>query len=162
DGQESIKAIDESLQAAVNRYYAAKTEAEEKAASEELQALRTTLVDRALKLAQNHRGSPEAVDALTWVIRKGRAGSEPRLKAIDTLRREYLASDRLGEACRGAANTIGNESLEAERLLREAIEKSPHRNVRGWATFGLAEMLENRAEMVRDINQLPASLKNWI
>jgi thiol-disulfide isomerase/thioredoxin len=162
DGQESIKAIDESYQAAVRRIYAAKTEAEEKAASEEFHALRATLVDRALKLAQKHPGSPEAVDALTWVVCNGRGGSEPRSKALETLRREYIGSDRLSEACRWASNTVGNESLEAERLLREAIEKSPHPKVRGWAYFGLAELLESRADIFRDIDKLPPSYRNWI
>ena len=38
DGQETIKTIDESDQAAVKRFYSAKTAAEEKAASEEFQA----------------------------------------------------------------------------------------------------------------------------
>ena len=114
DGPDSLKALDESYQAAVKRIYAAKTEADEKAAAEDFQALRGSLVNRALKLAQDHPGRPEAIDALTWVVHNGQSNSAPRSKAIEILRRDYLASDRLGEACRWASNTVGKESLEAE------------------------------------------------
>lgn len=161
-GQEPLKAIDESYQASVKRIDAAKTEAEEKAAKDEFQTLRATLVDRAMGLALAHPRSPEAIDALTWVIRNGRANSEPRFRAIETLRRDHITSDRLGEACRSAPNGWTKESLEAERLLREAIAQNPHPEVRGRANFGLAELLESRADVVRDIDDLPPSYRTWL
>jgi hypothetical protein len=50
----------------------------------------------------------------------------------------------------------------AERLLREAIDKSPHPKVRGQANFSLANLLESRADMVRDVDKLPLSFKNRV
>jgi thiol-disulfide isomerase/thioredoxin len=158
----AIRAIDESYQAAVKRIYAAKNEADEKAASNDFQALRRTLVERSLALAADHPGDPASVEALTWVIHNGGPASEGRMQAIETLRRDYMTSDRLGEACRWASNTVGKESLAAENLLRDAIVKSPHREVRGRAYFSLAELLEARADMLRDIDKAPEGLRKWL
>lgn len=162
DGPGPLKAIDESYQAAVKRIYAAKTEAEEKAASDDFQTLRASLVDRAMGLALARPGSSEAVDAWTWIIHHGLPGSELRIQALETLRRDSLASDRLGEACRLASNTVGKESLEAERLLREALARSLHAEVRGRACFSLAELLDARADLVRDIEQIPPGYRKWV
>jgi thiol-disulfide isomerase/thioredoxin len=157
-----VKVIDASYQEAVKRVYAAKTEAEEKVATEEFQALRRTLIDRALGLAKDHPGDPESVDALAWVIQNGNTAPEARIQAMEILRRDQIASERLVEACRWASNTIGMESLAAERLLRDAIAKSPHRMVRGWAHFSLGELLKSRADLVRDIDKLPPAYSKWI
>jgi hypothetical protein len=59
-----VKAIDASYQEAIRRMYAAKTEAEEKVATEEFQALRRPLIDRALALAKDHPAAVEAVATL--------------------------------------------------------------------------------------------------
>ena len=159
-GSDSIQAIDDSYQAAVRQLSAPRSAAEEKTASAEFQAVLATLVDRAVVLAANHPGSPAAVAAWTWIIQYDRAGSEPKARALETLRRDAITSDRLGEACAWAANTAGKESLEAERFLRAALDQSPHPPVRGRACFGLAELLESRADEFRDVAKLPRSCRD--
>lgn len=161
-GPDPIRSIDDAYQAAVRRLSEARPEAEEPAASAEFRATRDTLVGRALGLAREHRGEPLAVDAWTWVVRNGRGNSEPRLRTLETLHDEYLGSDRLAEVCRWAPNSVGRESLAAERLLRAAIERNPNPEVRGRATFGLAELLEGRADLLRDAANLTPAFRDAI
>ena len=154
-----LKEIDTRYQDAVKKIYASKNEADEKVATEEFMALRPALVAEALALAEAHPGDPADVDAWTWVVHNGGPAPEARTRALNLLRREGIHSDRLGEACRWAANTFGMQAIEGERLLREAIEANPHREIRGRANFYLAELLEARADTLRGLDAAPPEYK---
>ncbi|MBI1901200.1 MAG: TlpA family protein disulfide reductase [Planctomycetia bacterium] len=97
---------------------------------------------RFMELAERHAKDAAAVDALIWVV--SHSSNEPndeatQRKARDALRRDYLASDRLPLVFRW----VDNEFLQA------VVEKSPHRTIRGWACYDLAERGLWRIRQVR-------------
>lgn len=97
---------------------------------------------RFLKLAQDHPKDEAAVDALVWVATNA-AGSPLYDKALEVLLKDHLGSRKLEEVCVMAAEFDGPAT---EKLLRAALEKSPHKVVKGRACFGLAKMLRGRSE----------------
>ncbi len=87
---------------------------------------------RFMALAQRHAKDPAAVDALIWVVTH--SSPEPKdetaqRKALDILRRDHMASNKLPLVFDRAD----------ENFLREVLEKSPHRQIRGSACYTLAE-----------------------
>jgi len=116
-------------------------------------AQREAVAARVLELARNGLKGPAAVDALTWVVERGPAPLVDQ--ALDALRRDHVDSNRLGASCSAATGTGPAGSLAAERLLREATSRSPHRRIRGRAHFQLAEVLEDRADDLRRLAQHP-------
>lgn len=94
-----------------------------------------------MELAQKHSKDPAAVDALIWVI--VHSSPEPKdeaaqIKALDMLRRDHIASDKLPLVF-GRAD---------DKFLREVLEKSPQRQVRGSAGYALAEKQLSRIQTV--------------
>ena len=90
------------------------------------------LYPRFMALATKYPKDASAVDALIWVVSHN--SNEPKDsatqgKALDTLRRDHLASDKLPLVFAHAK----------EDFLSEVLEKSPHRPVRGLACYSMAE-----------------------
>jgi thiol-disulfide isomerase/thioredoxin len=99
------------------------------------------LYPRFMALAEKYPKDAAAVDALVWVVTH--SSNEPKdktaqRKALDTLRRDHLASDQLPLVFERAD----------EEFLRVVLEKSPHRYVRGLACYALAESRLNRIRYV--------------
>ncbi len=134
--------------------------ADERAARADLyQSRLSNLAERALQLARTNPKDPAAVDALGWVVRTQKVGRGLG-RALDMLARDHLDSPKLTEACRDAAHTPPNAFGPAEGLLRAALEKSPHREVRGVATFNLADHLRERAEMALRMEEEPEEVEH--
>jgi thiol-disulfide isomerase/thioredoxin len=96
---------------------------------------------RFLALAEKHPKDAAAVGALIWVVTH--SSSEPKdegaqRKALATLRRDHIASDKLPLVFERAD----------EEFLRAVLEKSPHRTVRGLACYSLAEERLGRVRRV--------------
>jgi thiol-disulfide isomerase/thioredoxin len=109
------------------------------------------LYPRFMVLAEKHSADPTAVDALVWVVTH--SSNEPRdtdtqRKALDVLRRDHLASDKLPLVFERAD----------EEFLRVVLEKSPHRHVRGLACYTLAE---SRLRRVRRVNRWRNENPDW-
>jgi hypothetical protein len=129
--------------------YTATTDLERRAAAATVAALSP----RTLAWAEQHPQDPAALDALAQVIvqelwlenntdHPGR-GEKVSLqaRAVDQLLRDHLNSERLVDPCRRVSYGF---SADCERLLRAALEKSPHRDVRGLACMRLAQFLNGR------------------
>jgi thiol-disulfide isomerase/thioredoxin len=106
---------------------------------------------RFMALAEKHSADPAAVDALVWVITH--SSNEPQdtdtqRKALDILRRDHLASDKLPLVFERAD----------EEFLRVVREKSPHRDVRGLACYTLAE---SRLRRVRRVTRWRNENPDW-
>ncbi|MBI4660244.1 MAG: redoxin domain-containing protein [Verrucomicrobia bacterium] len=122
------------------RYSAAKTD-------EERQALAKSYPQpqkysgRFLELAEKFPDDPAALDALVWVVQNARFGPEAE-KALATLLAKHLNSEKLGPVCQALQySPLPN----AERTLRQIMEKNPHRDVQGLACFALAQVLRRNS-----------------
>lgn len=115
---------------------------------------------RALELAQQHPKDLAAVDALSWIITGGlgyqSAGAEIET-ALDMLRTEHVASDKLRRVC-AMAFVYDSVSTKPEKLLRAVVEKNPHRAIQGQACFSLARTLRRQASWAKRLRD-PAQAK---
>jgi len=124
----------------------AKTNGEQKKIAAEYRERANAVADRALELARRYPDDPASFDALIFVVDEVRYGAG---RALWALAHDYIESERLVESCRRASQAPIKDSIAAEELLRAALERSPHRKVRGFACFYLAENLKERAETMR-------------
>ncbi len=106
---------------------------------------------RFLELADNHRQGSAGVDALLWVITKIPNRPEST-QALERLAKYHLDSEKIAQAC---ANIARVRSTAAEKLLRAALEKSPHQTVRAQACFHLAALLDAQASVIDQLKQQP-------
>ena len=104
---------------------------------------------RFVELAKQHAKNPVAADALVWVVLNVSRGRELQ-EALTLLAQKYSQSDRLAPACRKLAF---RPSLAAENLLRVLREKSPHKDVRGPATFYLAVYLQRQLRLAEALSK---------
>jgi thiol-disulfide isomerase/thioredoxin len=89
-----------------------------------------------LALIKEHPKDPAALDASRWLLVRLPHSKETD-EAVDLLIREWIRDARLESVCLLPPRT----SPAADRLLRAAIENSPHRTVQGLARYSLAVSL---------------------
>lgn len=103
--------------------------------------------DRFMELARKYPGDPSTIDCLVWVLVHpwhGPRAEKNYAEALETLTRDFIAHEKLGVACGilglpfNSTFSAGGFHPGAERLLRAAADRSPHRKVRGIACFNLA------------------------
>ena len=109
------------------------------------------LAPRLFALSEAHPADPVAVDALAWIAAKLRTGPEAA-RALELLEQRHIGSDRLASVCAAIASMA---SPGAERLLRTALEKSPHQQVRAQACFHLIGLLEQQASLAAQLRETP-------
>jgi hypothetical protein len=153
--QALVEEFDDAQQAFLKYYEEAKTQEERLKVQKEKRPQPDKFAPRFIELAEKNAKDPVALDALVWVLTNTSASGpankdSPRAKAIALVSRNYVKSDKLGPACQ-MLGSRGDEK-EAETLLRKIIEKNPHREVKGMAWLGLAQMLKRRAERMPDTN----------
>ncbi len=110
-------------------------------------------IARFMELVRDHPGDPDAVDALVWISKFSPwPHTEPQSSDGDEARsilvRDYMLSPRIAIALPGVLETA-SASDTAERLYREALARSPHREVQGRACFWLARFLKGQADWIR-------------
>jgi len=123
---------------------------------------RPAKISRFMELVDNQRaGDPEIVDALVWVSKMSPTwGSrEPLMSTVgdrarNLLIRHHIDQKRVGLAMAGMMY-LDAGSQAAEALFREALAKSPHRDVRGRACYWLAMYLKDQAECVCELRRPP-------
>ena len=94
---------------------------------------------RLLELARKNSKDPVAADALVWVVTNERYG-EDLDEALELLLRDHIESEKLGQA---AQMLVYSNAKEPERALETILQKNPHHEVKGKATFSLG--LVNRS-----------------
>jgi len=118
-------------------------------------AIKPARIARFMELVRGRSTEPGAVDALAWI---GRVSPWPPTapstiqgeEARSILARDHILSPRIGNALPGAMSVAAG-SEAAERLYREALARSPHRDVRGRSCFWLAKYLSEQAGWAREI-----------
>lgn len=113
--------------------------------------------ERFFQLAEKHRGSGTAVEALLWVLNKtgeqAAAQAPLRRRALDVLQRDYLQKPELALVCR----TLSEEPApDCDELLRVALAKHAQSDVRGLAGYALAQSLANQAGQAQQSNPAKA------
>ncbi len=122
---------------------------------------------RFLELAEKHPDDPVAIDALLmalwqvnttpWPIEV--TGDDPaRPKAAALLIRRHIRDAKFGALCQRVSHGFAKEY---EGILRAALEKSPHEEVRALACLGLARFMTSRAARLTLIRDEPALGKEF-
>jgi hypothetical protein len=101
--------------------------------------------ERFLMLARQHPGDSAAADALGWVVTHSVFSPETE-EAMSLLARNHVKSEKLASIIRSIDRLYGGPFEPIEKLCRAAIERSPHREVRGWAYRTLGHNLVRVAE----------------
>jgi hypothetical protein len=117
---------------------------------------------RFLELAEKNSKDPAAVDALIWIITHiGGAKSDPdspKGKAMKTLLRDHVQSEKMASLCQ----TLGYaQDDESRKLLRAVLDKSKHRPSQAQASLALAQQAENRLRLAREIKEQPEMAKRY-
>jgi hypothetical protein len=126
---------------------------------------------RFLELAEKYPKDPIAQDALVQVLNleislennsttyagRGKEAS-PQARAITLLLRDHLGSDKLGFACWRVSYGFHKD---CERLLRTALDKSPHKEVQGTACLRLAQFLNSRLHRLDLLKERPEMARRY-
>jgi thiol-disulfide isomerase/thioredoxin len=96
---------------------------------------------RFLALARANPSEPAAFDALSWVLTYGAHGPAAD-EALELVARNHVESPRLGAMLK---KLTAARSEAAEALLRAVLAKNTNREIQAQAFYGLALLLEARA-----------------
>jgi hypothetical protein len=115
-----------------------------------------TFAPRMLELAQQHADDPAAVDALAWIVTRVRTGNEAD-NALSILGEKHTDSEKIGPVCQ---SLVHSSSPAAEKLLRAVLEKNPHHEAQGQASYALAKVLGQQSALAGYYESKPAELGN--
>jgi hypothetical protein len=108
-----------------------------------------------MELAEKYSKDPVAFDAVLWVAQNVRGSDADSKKvaekAYESLIQDHIHNEKLTDVVQGL---VYSPSPAAEKLMRMAMEKSPHREVQGRATLALAQFLKNRSELVHQLKEM--------
>jgi len=127
------------------------------------------LTARLMDLAEQYPRQAIAMDALVQVAihemwmenntpHLGKEADSPAPKAIATLIRDHVQSEKAGEACRRLSYGFRKEN---ETFLRAVLESSPHRDVRGLACLRLAQFLNARQQRLEVLEGRPEMAQRY-
>ena len=122
-------------------YTAAKTDEEREKLSSKYPQPKAYL-RRFLELAQKHPKDPVAFDALAWVVTNDRYGEKIN-ETLEILLRDHVESEKLGPV---AQALVYSSAREPAKILEGIVEKNPHREVKGVATFTLGLVQKGQAK----------------
>jgi AhpC/TSA family protein len=145
---ETYKSLVKEFGEAANANWRATNDGERKRAAGRIEPLPLKL----LELAEKHPDEPWRLEALTQVItceywldnyssHAGWGKDSRQAKAIAILLRDYLRSDKLGEACKRVQYGFRQE---CDTFLRTVLEENPHKEIQAQACLRLALFLNGR------------------
>ncbi len=132
-------------------YREAKTDDERNKAFREKYPQGEKYAGRMLKIAEGDPKDTAALDALVWIMQNAGYGAEAN-KAIDLLLKDHIDNPKIDSVC---GNLAYSDSASAEKFLRTAMEKSPHRSVQGQAAYALGRFLQRRSQRHRGLGFNP-------
>ena len=88
---------------------------------------------RFLDLARKYPKDSTAFNALVWVVTNDRYGQHVN-DTLEVLLRDHIENEKLGQV---AQALVYSNAREPAKTLERIIEKSPHREVKGTATYSL-------------------------
>ncbi len=112
---------------------------------EELSPDAAQVAGELLAIVDESPDDPASFEALDWVVTNVREG-ETYDSAIAQLFDKFIERPEMKDLCASIAGGIPNPQIE--QRLRVLIEKSPHDDVKGTATYTLANYLSRLPEMV--------------
>ena len=132
-------------------YQKATTDEERQAVVAEKSPDRGKYASRILELAEKNAEDPVAFEALLWIVSNVRTGDQPA-RAVEIFTKDHIENEKLSQVC---ARLIYSPSPASELLLRAALEKSPHEQVRGTACYSLAKYLKQQLRLVEYFKSQP-------
>jgi AhpC/TSA family len=144
------KALSDEYNKALNEsdklFERAKTAQERQKIRADFQKQRSEIVGRFLAFAEKHPKDREALLALFFVLHPDiQAEGRQVDQAVQLVLKDHIKIDRLTNP--PIVQMLGSEnSPVGESLLREVLEKNPHRAVQAQACLSLGQILKARAE----------------
>ena len=126
-------------QAFSQAYQAAKDPAEKQKVVQEKYPQPEKFAARFADFAEKNPDDPKALDALVWVVRFARQG--PEFKRALAQLEQHIKSEKIAEI---APSLVYSGDGAALAFLQKAVEQSPHRSVKGAATYALGDWHMNR------------------
>src|SRR4030095_9964418 len=116
---------------------------------------------RFLDLAKANPKDDAAIDALVWIGQNYRNSGNEIDEALDLLLKNEVTSSRLTDV---AQALVYAQTDHAQEWLSAIIEKSPHADVRGNATFALGKLCYRNSESAADLKDANRAkmLKQWL
>ena len=156
DSAAAWEKLDRQYQTAARKFYKPWRDAKargEKYALDFTQHPDRTFLPRYAAFARQYRGSDEALEALVRVIRYTPDREEERGAAVAVLLEDYVES----QAIRPAIGVLRSRAPDA---LDTLIEKTPHRDVKGFAMLARAQGLKG-TDQARALRMLDDLRKNY-
>lgn len=136
---------DADQKAFMDAYRQASSRAEKRKIAAEMNPDVSEVADELMAIVDESPDAPAAFDALSWVATNMRQGNMHDA-AIDQLMENHFDREEMSSISTSLSRGLPSEKIE--QRLRILIEKSPHREVRGRATFDLATYLARLPDLV--------------
>lgn len=142
---ELVSNYDDDRSAFMKAYRKASTQDEKSRIRRELNPDSEKVASDLLVIVEQNPDDPATFEALNWVATNVRQG-EKHDSAIEQLFDKYIEREELKDLCSAIAG--GMPTQQTEQRLKTLIEKSPHDDVKGMATYTLAGYLARLPDMV--------------
>lgn len=109
--------------------------------------------ERFLEIASKYPDDPAGVDALVWSVQVGQ-GSVIGGKDLGAMLIRHAANPKIE---RVVPRLVYGLAPSTEDVLRAIVEKNPKREIKGQATFALAQYLNGQVDLVRVMKDNPKS-----
>jgi hypothetical protein len=153
---EEFKALVQEHQKAMNDAVKvvreAKTPADRTKAMDSYRKVTTDFGPKMLEFAKKHGKEPVAGEAYFWVLTNAGQGA-PAEEAAKHLAADFAQDEKIA---RGIERLARSQALAAEELVRAVIEKNKDAEIKGRASWTLAQMLKNKADQVQRIKDMEA------
>jgi hypothetical protein len=123
---------------------------------------------RFLELAEKNPTDPAAVDALIWIVTRGRMNRDQqsksiRSKAFQILLRDHVQNEKMAALYPALGNISSGyaQDKQSQQLLHAVLEQNKHRRARALACLALAEQAEGCLRGVRELKDDPKWVKYY-
>ena len=110
-----------------------------------------------MEIAQSDPKTPAAAEALCWVATRSRGDQADQ--AIETLFADHIENVEMKQIC--STLMYGDPSKKTEDRLQLLIDKSPHEEVKGQATYFLAKYLMRIPRTIQYIEENPSAASRF-
>ena len=124
----------------------------------DLPKLSETYAQRVLKLTSAHPGTDVAWEGLSWIVSRAR-GAACQGDALLQMVKDFSKDERIGDTCLTVAR--GPFTRSTVKALNKLIKDSPHKDVRGRATFALAMQYKGLEDQKGFIKQMSLVQKKF-
>jgi len=138
--QALTKEFEDAQQEFMKAYQAAQSPEEKQKVLREKRPNALDYVKKFADLAEKYPRDPAAVDALVWVCTAAPT-SPAGIKGMETLLKDHIKSEKIGPLTSRLAY-----AADGEKTLRKILNENPHRDVKGMATYNLAQIVKRNGD----------------